>query len=114
MITFCGKFLHFLLANYAGIVESIQARRIQIKLNIADQRSEGKEEKNVKKNTTAGKLLLRALFLPPSTVHPATPYSPAFHAPFVFAIIFGFSPFYPGFSHLCLDCMVFHLVCKAT
>ena len=48
-----------------------------------------------------------------STVHPAASCSPAFHAPFVFATIFGFSPFYPCFSHLCLDCMIFHLVCKA-
>ena len=50
----------------------------------------------------------------PSTVHPATPCSTAFHAPFVFATIFGISPFYPCFIHLCLDCIVFHLVCKAT
>ena len=31
----------------------------------------------------------------------------------VFATIFGFSPFYPCCNHLCFDCMVFHLVCKA-
>ena len=42
-----------------------------------------------------------------------SPCSPAFHALVVFATIFGFSPFYPCYIQLCLDCMVFHLVCKA-
>ena len=46
--------------------------------------------------------------------HPVVPCSPAFHALFVFAKIFGFSPFYPCFIHLCLDWIAFHLVCKAT
>ena len=46
-------------------------------------------------------------------MHHAAPCSPAFHALFVFATIFGFSPFYPCCNHLSLDFMVFHLVCKA-
>ena len=70
-----------------------------------------KEEKKVKKNTTAGKLLLRALCIL-RTVPPVA-CSPAFHALVVFATIFGFSPFYPCCNNLYLDCMVFHLVCKA-
>ena len=51
---------------------------------------------------------------PASTVPSYSPCSPAFHALVVFAVIFGFSPFYPCFIHLCLDWMVLHLVCKAT
>ena len=39
---------------------------------------------------------------------------PCFFTPQFFATIFGFSPFYPCFIHLCLDWIVFHLVCKAT
>ena len=31
----------------------------------------------------------------------------------VFVTVFGFSHFYPYCNHLCLDCLVFHLVCKA-
>ena len=63
--------------------------------------------------TTIGMLFLRALFLPPSTVPSCSPCSPAFHAFVVFVTFFDFSLFYPCCNHLCLDCMVFHLVCKA-
>ena len=93
MTTFCGKILQFLRANHANIVESIQARRILVKLNIADQRSEGKKSKNVKKNTTAGKLLLEALF-PAPALFLLLPV-PAFHATpclLLLLVFFHFTP----------------------
>ena len=76
-------------------------------LQIKDQKE--RRAKSEEQCTTVGMLFLRALFLPPSTVPPCSPCSPAFHA----FVVFGFSPFYPCCNHLCLDCMVFHLVCKA-
>ena len=51
--------------------------------------------------------------LHPASIVPTGPCSPAFHALVVIATIFGFSPFYPYCIHLSLDCMVFHLACKA-
>ena len=48
------------------------------------------------------------------TVPSCSPCSPVFHAFVLFVIVFGFSPFYPCCNHLCLDCMVLHLVCKPT
>ena len=81
-------------------------------LQIKDQKE--RRAKTEEQCTTAGMLFLRALFLPPSTVPSCSPCSPAFHAFVLFVTVFGFSPFYPCCNHLCLDCMVFHLVCKAT
>ena len=46
------------------------------------------------------------------TVPPA-PCFPAVARFCSFVTVFGFSPLYPCCNHLCLDCMVFHLVCKA-
>ena len=48
------------------------------------------------------------------TVPSCSPCSHAFHAFVLFVIVFGFSPFYPCCNHLYFNCMVFHLVCKAT
>ena len=52
--------------------------------------------------------------LHPASTVPAAPLFSCISRIVVFATIFGFSTFYPCFNHLCLDCMVFHLVCKAT
>ena len=51
---------------------------------------------------------------PASTVPSCSPCFLAFHAFVLFVTVFCFSPFYPCCIHLCLDCMVFHFVCKAT
>ena len=78
-------------------------------LQIKDQKE--RRAKCEEKWSTAGVLLplplciLRALFL--------QPLFSCISRIVVSATIFGFSPFYPCCNHLCLDCMVFHLVCKA-
>ena len=65
----------------------------------------------MKKNTTAGKAFLAR------TVHSehcsSSSLFPCFLTLQLFVTIFGFSPFYPCCNQLSLDCMVFHLVCKA-
>ena len=62
LIAFCGKFLQFLQAIYAKIVESIQARRIRVKLSIADQRPEGKKSRKCQEIEAAGKISQPAKF----------------------------------------------------
>ena len=58
-----------------------------------------------------GNWFLRALCI--LRIVPPAPCFPAVTRFCCFVTIFGFSPFYPCCNHLCLDCMVFHLVCKA-
>ena len=53
-------------ANYAKIVESIQARRIQVKLSIADQRPKERIAENRRKWSIIGMLFLRALCILPA------------------------------------------------
>ena len=67
----------------------------------------------MKKTEPYGSAFATATVHHASTVPPAD-CSPAFSRLIFFATIFGFSPFYPCCNHLSLDCMVFHLVCKAT
>ena len=45
LIAFYGKFCSFYKLCMPKIVESIQARRIRVKLSIADQRPEGKKSR---------------------------------------------------------------------
>ena len=49
LIAFFVEILQFLLANCAKIVESIKARRIRVKLNVAYQRLEERIAKNRRK-----------------------------------------------------------------
>ena len=48
---------------YAKIIESIQARRIRVKLNIADSRLEGKKSRKCQEIGVAGKISQLAKFL---------------------------------------------------
>ena len=56
----------FLLANYVEIIESIQARRIQVKLSITDQRPEGNKRRNYKEIGAPAKLVPAALCTAPA------------------------------------------------
>ena len=82
-------------------------------LQIKDQKE--RREKSEEKNRALQKLVLVALFPAPASCEhcSCSPLFSCISRIVVFATIFGFSPFYPCCNHLCLDSMVFHLVCKA-
>ena len=67
--------MQFLRANYAKIVESIQARRIQVKLSIANQKPEERMAENIRNCTTVGMLFLQHCSQPlhPASTVPAAP-----------------------------------------
>ena len=83
-------------------------------LQIKDQKE--RRAKSEEKNGALRNLVPAALFPAPASYEhcSCSPLFSCISCIVVFATIFGFSPFYPCCSHLCLDCMVFHLVCKAT
>ena len=89
--------MQFLLANFAEIVESIQARRIRVKLSIADQRSEGKKSIKYKEIGAPAKLVPAALFTAPAlftilcTIHHAA--RSCFLRCALFAFVLGFFHF---------------------
>ena len=62
LIAFYRKNFNFYKLFMQKIVESIQARRIRVKLSIADQRPEGKKSKKCKEIGVAGKISQHAKF----------------------------------------------------
>ena len=82
-------------------------------LQIKDQKE--RRAKSEEKNGALQNLVLAALFPAPASYEhcSCSPLFSSISRIVVFATIFGFSPFYPCCNHLCLDRMVFHLVCKA-
>ena len=88
------------LANYAEIVESIQARRIRVKLSIVDQRPEGKKRRKYKEIGAPAKLVPVALCTTPALFHllpvPAFYTMPCLHLFLVFSYFNPCNSFYFG------------------
>ena len=95
-----------------------RSKHEEFKSNLALQIKDQKERraKSEKKNGALQNLVPAALIPAPASCehYSCSPLFSCISRIVVFATIFGFSPLYPFCNQLCLDCMVFHLVCKAT